>query len=836
MKLAMRNILKKAVCSMAVTFAAGVNALDIVCDGKSEYVIYHGAKAPKSVVQGAKELQHYCKKVTGCTLPIVKEPAPHMISLGENKASKEANVSAKGLELEGFAVAVKNGSVFIIGEDTPDGQHCKGGGVSNGTRNGVYSFLEKCFGVRWLMPGPYGDYYVNKKTISVPEAGFTEEPGFLNRQVPYIQEFTAPAKRWGERQKLGWSLYLQAPHSWIKVCPPEMFDKHPEWYAMIKGKREYPVGRTYKICVTNPSTIQHFIDAACEHFRKEPASTMFSLSPSDGRKGWCECENCSKLYETDPNGELSVTPAILYFYNEVTKGVRAKYPDRYLSGEIYNLFRYPPKKPVKLADGLMLSLAPIYNYSYKLYRESNQKETEFLLDEWLKSTPNIGYYDLPNTWWRNGYGCINGPGLELMKFLYPRLAGRYNKAVYIFGSEAWGHTGLTNYMVAKLSWNPNLDIDALFREYCDLAYAEASPEMQEIYLLADKLIKEYILTFQKHGVQVEAPTLERVGVPMLPTVSKLFQAGIAKVKGDTENGRKALQRLEYFRNNMKILQWTCKEFKLLPKNYSDPLFDATDDEIASFMNPGEHRIAYFNRPKDIPAFTCKYKTLGEGVSLQDKEGQAKRPPLRGPQSLLFKAKSDGEIRITYTLVGKNETTNKIYFYDEDNNLLKWQFLRNRNVRTLPVKAGKIYRAQIITLYDAYQLKVENAWWGIVSEMTDEGVHFLGRKGDGVVSVVHAYVPEGTKSFQLWLRGGGDAARMETAKAVLTSPTGRKVIFDCADQVCDRKELKVGAGEAGFWRMEISKADRGILDDYYVRILSGIPPILFTDPANVFQTK
>ena len=832
----MKGILKKMVYCTVMTLAAGASALDIVRDGKSDYVIYHDPKAPKSVIQGAKELQDYCKKVTGYVMPIAKKPAQHMISLGENKASKAAKISAKGIELEGFAVVVRDGSVYIIGEDTPDGRRCKGGGVSNGTRNGVYTFLEKCFGVRWLMPGPYGEYYPEKKTVSVPDEGFKEEPGFLNRRLPYIQEFSKMSQVWSARQKLGFSLYINSPHNWKPVCPPEMFDKHPEWYAMIKGKREYPVGRTYKLCITNPSTIQRFIDYACDYFKKHPNETTFSLSPSDGSHSWCECENCTKLYEKNPHGALSVTPAILNFYNEVTKGVRAKYPDRYLGGEIYSRFLYPPKKPIKLADGLVISLAPHINYSYKLYRESSQKDTDYLLDQWEKCTTNINYYDLPMTWWRNGYGCVNGPALELMKFIYPRLANRYKKGIYIYGAEAWGHTGVTNYMLAKLAWNPSLDIDALFKEYCDLAYAEASPEMQQIYHLADKLTKEYILNYPKHGVQVEKPTLKMVALPMLPQISKLFKQGVAKVKGDTPNSKRALQRLEYFRNNMKILQWTLKDFKLLPENYSDPIFDATDDEIASFYNPGIHRIAYFNRPRDIPRFPSTFKKFGDGVAIPDQEALAKKPAIRGPKSLIFKAKADGELKIKYTLVGKKQMTNKIYFFDDDNKLIQWRFLRNNNVITLPVKAGKIYRAQIVTLYDAYRLEVENAWWGVVSEIWDEGVNFLSKRGNGVVAIIYLYVPEGTKSFQMWLRDGGDSKHLETAKGVLNTPKGRKIVFDVGHQICDRKEVEVREGEAGFWKLEISKSDRGVIEDYHVRILSGIPPILFPDAANAFKTK
>lgn len=834
MKLFKKVVGVSLACAAALTGSVAW-ALDIVKDGKSNFVIYHDAKAPKSIIQGAKDLQEYCLKVTGYNMPIVTKTAANMISLGVNEASRAAGLSAEGIPLEGYNIIVKNGSVYILGEDTPDGQRCHGGGISNATRNGIYTLLEECFGVRWLMPGPYGDWFVSKKTVSVPDAGLKGEPGFLNRRLPYIQEFTKSVVTWGDRHKLGYSLYINRPHSWLQVCPPHMFDKHPEWYAMRKGKREYPVGRTYKLCVTNRSTIQHFIDSACEYFKKNPKETTFSLTPSDGQYGWCECPTCAKMYEKDPDGKDSVTPAIIYFYNEVTKGVRAKYPNRFLGGAIYSRYLYPPRKAFKLADGLVLTICPNINYSYKLYRKSSQEATKLLLRDWGKVTDGMSYYDLPMTWWRNGHGCINGPGLELMKFIYPLIAENCKKGILIYGAEAWGHTGLTNYMLAKLSWDPTLDIDKLFKEYCDYAFMEASEEMQQIYHLADKLTKEYILSFPGHGVQVEEPTLKAVGVPLLPEVARLFAAGYKKVNGNTENGKKALQRLEYFKNNMKILQWTLKEFKLIPRDYSS-IFDASDDEIASFDDPGVHRVAYFNRPRDLPILPNRFTKVGAGVDLKDAEALEKQPPLRGPSSFIFKAKADGEIRITYTLVGKNETTNKIFFYNDKNELIKWQFLRDNNVRSIPVKAGKVYRAQIRTLYDTYRLKVENAWWGAVSELEDTGVHFVGKKGDGVLQIVHLYVPEGTKKFRMWLRGGGDAERMETAKAELITPAGRKINFNATEQICDLQEIEVKPGESGFWKMNISKGDKGMLDDYYIRILSGIPPVLFPDPANALEIK
>ena len=222
--------------AIAVASTAAL-ALDIVKDGKSDFVIYHAKTAPGSVIEGAKDLQTYCEKVTGVKLPIVNAPAPKMISLGANTA---AGVTAEGIPLEGYRVFVKNGSVFVIGEDTPNGQRCYGGGVSNGTRNGVYALLEECFGIRWVMPGPYGDYYVAKPTVTVPDGGFASAPGFLNRRLPYIQEFTDVSKQWGKRQKLGWSLYLNHSHNWAQVCPADMYETHPEWFAMHGGVREQP--------------------------------------------------------------------------------------------------------------------------------------------------------------------------------------------------------------------------------------------------------------------------------------------------------------------------------------------------------------------------------------------------------------------------------------------------------------------------------------------------------------------------------------------------------------------------------------------------------------------
>ena len=50
----------------------------------------------------------------------------------------------------------------------------------------------------------------------------------------------------------------------------------------------------------------------------------------------------------------------------------------------------------------------------------------------------------------------------------------------------WGMNSLTFWLYHKLSWNPEEDVDALIKEFCDKCYGEASPHMLEYYRLLEK--------------------------------------------------------------------------------------------------------------------------------------------------------------------------------------------------------------------------------------------------------------------------------------------------------------------------------------------------------------
>ncbi len=193
------------------------------------------------------------------------------------------------------------------------------------------------------------------------------------------------------------------------------------------------------------------------------------------------CDQCSALSEHDPNGKRFVDSRVFRnLYNDVARMVAKKYPDKVLAGYVYADYLFPPKKTIKLEPNVFLVWAPSFDYGFTLARPALQRQWELLLEQWTEVTHNISYYDLPVNITTQA-GAINPPGLEILKFIYPRLRDAEVKGVYVYGIPAWGRAAPLNYLLAKLAWNPNADVEALFDEYCEKAYESGGDDINEMF-------------------------------------------------------------------------------------------------------------------------------------------------------------------------------------------------------------------------------------------------------------------------------------------------------------------------------------------------------------------
>jgi len=774
--------------------------IQLAHDGRSEYVIYHDTAAPSSVAVAASELQDYLFKVAGAKLAIVHEPRPRMICLGENAASRAAGLSVEDIPLEGFRIVTKAGNVYILGPDTAEGQRTPGGGFSTGTGNGAYAFLERFLGVRWLVPGEHGDYVPRMASVTMADTDLVDAPFFVNRRVPYTQQDRPEVKRWWRRQRLGWSLYLIHGHNWRGTIPASHFDEHPEWFPERSGVRVPPTGR-YKLCTTNPGLVRAYADAAIRYFDRHPEATCYSLSPSDSA-GYCECEKCSALYETDPNGDRSVTPAILTFYNEVARLVARKCPDKTLAGYVYAAYVFPPKKPIPLEPNVFLVWAPSFDYGFTLFRPGLRQQWENLLAQWTQVTENISYYDLP-THILTESGALNPPGLKILEFIYPRLKAANIKGVYVYGIEAWGRGAPLNYLLAKLAWDPDADVEGLFDEFCEKAYGRGGDDINRMFRLLDAEVERHFLENSNARYRPTTDMMRDIYARNLDRIEQLYRAAESKVEDPD-----ARARLEMIGDNLVVLHWHLRQLRLLD-DVQESSFYLSDADFFEFLSNRKGSLAL---QPTAATRTPSYVRRKLDVTPADDVPGAEPVELfrlRGDQHLVLCPTGKERVQVIFSRIttrGKLVTYN---VYRSDGTEIAGGLMSAEVPIELAAESCPYYHLVVSAGTASFMVEVTGAAWAVDGTVGDQGLHFLGK-----VTPVYFPVPRGTSAFHLSLEATPPG---ETAAAELYAPGGQRTAgFDCTKVSVDRKKVTVSPGNAGWWKIRVARAATGVLDDVWIK--------------------
>ena len=800
--------------------AAPASPVELVRDRESRFVICHDRAAPPSVAMAAAELQTYLHRVSGAKPAIVHEPRAPMICLGDNAASRAAGLSVEGIPLEGFRIVTRSGNVYILGPDTTEGERTPGGGTSTGTRNGTYAFIERYLGVRWLVPGEHGDYVPKSTSVTIAETDFTDAPFFRNRRVPYTQQKRGEVKRWWARQRLGWSLYLNHSHNWRRTIPASHFDEHPDWFPERGGVRVPPTGR-YKLCTTNPELVRAYADATIAYFDRHPQATCYSLSPSDSA-GYCECPNCSALYETDPNGDRSVTPAILTFYNGVARRVAEKYPDKRLAGYVYAAYVFPPKQPIPLEPNVFLVWAPSFDYGYTLFRPELRRQWDDLLAQWTQVTQNLSYYDLP-THVLTESGALNPPGLKILRFLYPRLKAARVKGVYVYGIEAWGRGAPLNYLLAKLAWDPDADVEALFDEFCEKAYGRGGDDLNRMFRLLDAEMERHFLEYPDARYRLTPDMMRDVYVKNLDEIERLYRAAESKV-ADAD----AQVRLQMIGDNLTVLHWNLRQLRALdaPKRSSFYLSDADFFEFLS-----NHRGSLALQPTAATATPSYVRQKLSVAPVDELPGTEPVRPfrLRGDQHLVLCPSGRQPVRVKFSRISTRGKLVTYSAYRSDGTEVASGLMSADVPVELEAEGAAYYHLAISAGAASFMVEVTGAAWAVDGSLGDQGLHFL-----GTVTPLYFRVPEAARAFHLSLEATPPG---ETAVATLYAPDGERVAdFDCTSLSVDRKEIAVPAGSAGWWRLQIERAPTGVLDDVWVKAGEELSGYFSLAPAQALDVE
>jgi hypothetical protein len=448
--------------------ASGASAMPLVVDNQPRAVIVVADDASKQLRDAALVLQKYVRQSTGAQLPI---------HIGRSAYTDAQKLEISKLDGDGFVLKGIDAKSYVIT-----------GPTDWGTEFGVYEFLERYLGVRWLFPTEDGTHVPQKKTLDVPDDEVRQQPAYWSRQVYPIAEswkentsFRGAAAEWGRRNRL--HTRIEFHHNLKNLFPVSKYGQtHPEFYPLVDGKRYIPKDDKdfeWQPNFTAPGIVEEAARNIKQYFKDHPEATSYSLGMNDSRR--FDESPATVALDGDKKNYLGigdVSNSYFTWANAVVTEVLKEYPDKWFGTLAYSRIAEPPTK-VKPHPRIV----PFITYDRMKWIEPEiAKQGKELTLRWTAASPVVGWYDY-------AYGAY-----YQVPRVYPHQMQNYFKwgaqnGVGLHFSElipTWGE-GPKSWIYLKLQWNPNQNVDALLDDWYTAAVGEkAAPKLREYYAIWEK--------------------------------------------------------------------------------------------------------------------------------------------------------------------------------------------------------------------------------------------------------------------------------------------------------------------------------------------------------------
>ena len=430
----------------------------------------------------AEELASYAGKIVGQKIEVMMlnklaADAPGLsFFVGEGAAERSLGQSPKPWKTEEWMLRTVGNGLVLAGKDAAGDPWAIR--TEAGTMLAVYTLLEDHLGVRWFWPGEFGEHVPSNADATVPVLDERRPPAFEIRSMQmgypsiyHTKTFNEAARKWTRRARLGWVKSAIFGHSWgsaFDLRKDETFKQHPEWFALVGGKRRPP-----QMCTTHPEVIARMVD-----YVLAGKSDIMNISPSDGG-GFCECERCKAL---DVPGVLAYdkkTPQLsdrLWTYaNEVAQRVREKNPAKGCGMFAYTFYNRPPVKIARLEPNLYLSF---------VFQSAAQRNPESLRN-WRGSVAGwqkLGAKMVVREGWGN-HCCHDLPMLHHRQII-ANLAEAHRLgfvAAYGEGSKSFATQAPNVWAITRMMWDPQRDGATVMRDFYASAYGPVATEMEAYF-------------------------------------------------------------------------------------------------------------------------------------------------------------------------------------------------------------------------------------------------------------------------------------------------------------------------------------------------------------------
>ncbi len=470
--------------------------------------------------RAAVALQSYLAQISGVTLSIVDDRQPFVsqsILIGHNSHLLRAGFDPESLNPgdDGFIIKSCGSTVILYAKS------------SQAVLYAVYAFLEDHLGCR--MYAPDAIKIPRQEQLSFDEIDDRQAPFFTWRETLHYFPYTSQVycdwhklqNRRSSREK--WGMWV---HTFDRLVPAEKyFTQHPEYFSEINGIRY----RDGQLCLTNPDVLNTVIENLRGMIKEKPDALYWSVSQNDNYN-YCTCPTCRA--QDEKHGSHS--GSLLSFVNQVA----ASFPDKIISTLAYQYTRQAPQdlRPLKNVNIMFCSIE--CNRSKPLASDPGEAAFRRDLEDWGALTSNIIVWDYV-VQFRNLLDPF--PNLHVLQ---PNLQYFRDHNCRLMFQQGSGYNisemhELRTYLIAKLLWNPDIDIEKVKRDFLEGYYGAAGRYIGD-YL--DLLHKSLIASDAK--LDIYGYPFDAIHTYLTPELLSSYQTCFAQARKAVQKDSLLLARVE----------------------------------------------------------------------------------------------------------------------------------------------------------------------------------------------------------------------------------------------------------------------------------------------------
>lgn len=484
-----------------------------------------------------------------------------------------------GFDLAGYramdnAYAERNGGVYFFGNDLNGKRGQKGAGWQEAyipSAKAALRFMNDVLGVRFLMPGRVGTDVPKIDRVEVKE-------GLFSRETPKFDFCYAP--KYGLMYSLGngtlyrgnWKSF--GGHLWPQLVTPELFREHPEYFALVGGRRIYGQGgHRGSLCISHPAVRELIIRRMLEEY--DSGSEVVQLAQMDGWN-FCECEKCGMAGGLA--NSQTIANKVWAFHLGIAEEIAKLRPGKKVWIINYSATFDLPQGVKKLPENVIVEACHVSDAKFAEWRDV-EVPGGFTAYVYL-----WGNYPFMGFTAKRSYQY----SVDFVKMLLRnRVHGLYRCGY----GELMGMEGPANWVFNRAVEDPELDVNAAVEEYCRRAYGPAAPEMRRFHDTLDKQLRGVNAWegLDDTGAWAERPgdlkdakpknALDWIGFVYSPEVIKTMEASLKAAEAKTTDA-KIRKRLELVRKefdyaaNLGRIALLFNAYKLMPSKATlNPVLD-----------------------------------------------------------------------------------------------------------------------------------------------------------------------------------------------------------------------------------------------------------------------